>query len=613
MAQLRNKKINTGALDFDGIKANLKDFLRGQDELSDYDFEGSTLNTLLDVLAYNTHYNALYNNMTINEMFLDSASKRDSIISIAKSLGYTARSAACAKATVTVNISTPNQGPSVLSIPKQMQFTTKVDGKTYSFYNRGVETAISDDGLSYSFTDIELTQGTPVTNSMTYNGASSRFIIPNENVDLDTLSVRVQENSSSAFVEVFTRHESIADLSAESKVYYVKEIEGGLYEIYFGDDIISRGLVNGNVVHLEYFVSDLDGVNGARYFSYNGDTILSGSTNTIVTTSAASGGADKEDRDSIRVNAPKYYASQNRAVTVDDYKTLILKNFAEADSVTVWGGEDNTPPQYGKAFICVKPKTASKLTNVEKAEITTTILNKRSVVSVTPEIIDPQYLNIALDVTVYYNPNLTTRTSTEIEAIVQQAIFDYDDTDLKVFEGVYRHSKLLRKIDASEPSIQNSNATVKIRRFISPRYNTSAQYILNIINPIHAKQGGGTVQSTGFYIAGSNEIHYLRCDGVGNIYLYRQGTNAQEIIVNPTIGTVDYGAGYVDIRNLHITALADIDFEFSVTPLSNDVVSALNQIAKIARDHMTVTAIPDRTTVGDLRGGYNYEHVTSRS
>ena len=612
MAQLQNKKINVEALDFDGIKANLKAFLQGQDELQDYDFEGSVLSTMLDVLAYNTHYNAIYQNLTLNEMFLDSASKRDSIVSIAKALGYTPRSASCATATVDIQLVSPSAGPSVITIPQHSRFTTKIDGRSFNFYNRGVESASSSDGLSYTFSGVQLTEGTPTKNSIT-NTTGTRFIIPNANIDLDSLTVRVQENASSSFFEVYTRHESIVDLSAESKVYFVKENEGGIYEVYFGDGIVGKSLQEGNVVHLDYFVSNLDAPNGARFFSYEGNNVLTGSTQTITATSKASGGRAKETRDSIRLNAPKYYAAQNRAVTTDDYKALILKEFPEARSVTVWGGEDNSPPQYGKTFICVRPFTASKLTNVEKAEITNTILAKRSVVSVTPEIIDPQYLKLALDVTVYYNPNLTTRTASEIENIVTQTIFDYDEQYLQVFDGVFRASKLTGLIDRSESSIMNTNMTVNIRRFISPRYNTSAQYILNIINPIHAKPGGGTVSSTGFYIAGSNEIHYLKCDGLGKLKLYRLGSNAQEIIVNPEIGTIDYNNGYVDIRNLHITALADVDFEFQITPLSYDVVSALEQIAEVARDHLTVTAIPDKTAQGDLRAGFNYEHASSRS
>lgn len=612
MAKLQNKKINVEALDFDGIKANLKAFLQGQDELQDYDFEGSVLSTMLDVLAYNTHYNALYQNLTLNEMFLDSASKRDSIISIAKMLGYTARSASCATATADITVVSPSSGPAVITIPKNSRFTTKIDGKNFNFYNRGVVSATTTDNLNYTFEGVELTQGTPVTNRLTKTG-ETKFIIPNSNVDLSTLTVRVQENNSSSFTETFTRHESLVDLSSVSKVYFVKENEGGIYEIYFGDGVVGRQLLEGNIVILEYCVSDLDAPNGARFFSYEGSNILTGATVTINTTSKASGGREKETRDSIRLNAPKYYAAQNRAVTTDDYKSLILKNFPEARSVTVWGGEDNSPPQYGKVYICVRPFTVSKLTNVEKAEITNTILAKRSVVSVTPEIIDPQYLNLALDVTVYYNPNLTTRTASEIENIVTQTIYDYDEQNLQVFDGVFRASKLTGLIDRSEPSIQNTNMTVNIRRSISPRYNTAAQYVLNIINPIHAKPGGGTVSSTGFYIAGSNEIHYLKCDGLGKLKLYRLGANSQEIIVNEQIGTIDYGAGYVDIRNLHITALADIDFEFQITPLSYDVVSALEQIAEVARDHLNVTVIPDRTSQGDLRAGFNYEHASSRS
>ena len=612
---MASNKISVSELDFDGIKKNLKDFLKGQSELQDYDFEGSTINTLLDILAYNTHYNALYQNLTLNEMFIDSASKRDSVLSIAKMLGYTPRSAACSTAVCDITLTAANAGPSVITIPRLSTFTTKLDGVSYNFYNRGAEVSVSTDGgLSYSFPNVELTQGTPVSNSITYT-AGTRFQIPNANIDTSTLSVRVQESAESSFIEVFVPNQSIAELESTTKVYFLKENEGGFYEITFGDGNLGRALKEGNIVHLDYFVSSGEAANGCRYFSYNGSNILTGATVTIVSQDKSAGGRDKETRDSIRYNAPRFYSAQNRAVTTEDYKSIILSKFPDAKTVSVWGGEDNDPPIYGKVFVCVKPTgTANKLTNVQKAQLTSSILAKRNVVSVQPEIVDPEYINIALNVTAYYNPSATTKTQNQLKESIKNAIFNYDDDNLQTFEGVYRHSQMSKAIDNSDPAITNNVTTVLLRREIFPSYNVSAQYILNLVNPIYQDQGaGGGFISTGFYVFGSDEIHYLDDDGNGHVRLFTYGPNATKVIQNSAIGTIDYTKGYIDIRNLHIVALADIDLELSIKPLSNDVTSALTQIAEIARDHLTINVIPDPTAAGDLGAGFNYIHTTSRS
>ena len=607
-----NKKINVTELDFDNIKSNLKNFLKGQDQFQDYDFEGSAMSVLLDVLAYNTHYNALYNNMAINEMFLDSARKRNSVVSLAKMLGYTPRSAACAKAIVTVTVSGGSNAPATVTLPAYSEFTTNVDGTQYTFYNTGSVTTNRSNN-AYTFTNLEITEGRPL-NFKYVASAGSRYIIPNSNVDINTLKVRIQENSTSSMYETWANTDSIVNATPVSKAFWVKEIDDGLYEITFGDGNIGRALDTGNVIHLDYFVSSLDAANGARAFSYNGGTILGGSTVAVTTTGIASNGSDKEANDSIRFNAPKFYAAQNRAVTPDDYKALIYANVPEAKSVSVWGGEDNNPPVYGKTFICIKPKDATKLTTVQKAAITSSILSNRNVVSVIPEIVDPEYINIALDVTVYFNEQDTTRTPAEIATLVRQTIISYNDSDLQTFDGVFRFSKLSKLIDETDPSIVNNITTVLLRRKMTPRYNVSAQYLLNMINPIYySGVAEESFQSTGFYIDGSDQVHYLDDDGIRYVRLYRLGTNATKIIVNDQIGTIDYSKGIVDIKNLHITALADVDFELSIAPQSNDVVSALTQVAEIANDHLKITAIADKTASGDLRGGYNYQFTSSRS
>ena len=620
---IESKRIRVSELDFDQIKTNLKNFLRGQEKFSDYDFEGSGLSVLLDVLAYNTHYNALYTNLAVNEMFLDSASKRSSVVSIAKQLGYTPQSATSARASVRVRVNNPTSFPATLTLPKNSPFSAKVNDVDYTFYTAEQMTLVSSVsnatyGAPYVFGEVELIEGTPLTFKYTA-AAGQKYIIPNQYADLSTLTVQVQESASSDMFTTFTPASSLVELAYDSKVYYTKEIDGGLFEIVFGDDIVSAGLTNGNVVHLNYFVSNRADANGARSFGYDGSALIGG-TVSVTTLTPAAGGTDPESIDSIKYNAPRLYTAQNRAVTPDDYKALIYSKFPVAKSVSVWGGEDNNPPVYGKTFICVKPENVSKLTNQQKSDILTSILSSRQVVSITPVIVDPEYLNIALTTTVYYNDRKTTKTASEIAQIARATILNYDDRYLQRFDGVYRHSQLSRLIDTSDSAIISNVTTVLIRRNISPRYNVSAEYTINVINPIFTTGlPEGAVTSTSFFVPGSDVAHYIQDDGVGNIQLYYFSqaslttSETTKVIVNPKIGTVDYAAGIINIKNLTISALGDIDWEITIKPQSNDIVSAYTQIAQIAQDHLIVSAIADKTANGDMRAGTNYVFTSSRS
>jgi hypothetical protein len=607
-----NKKINITELDFDAIKANLKEFLKGQTEFQDYDFEGSGLSVILDILAYNTHYNAMYDNLAVNEMFLDSARKRNSVVSLAKTLGYTPRSAKCAYADVNITVTTPTLGPAVITIPAFSEFITTIDGQTFTFRNREAVSAIGPSTV-YNMNNIRLTEGEFLSYKFTVNN-NTRYIIPNENVDTDTIRVRVQENAQTSEFNTFVKASSFVEVDDNSRVYWLKEIDDGLYELVFGNGVNGIPLATGNVITVDYQVSSLSAPNGARVFKYNGVQLAGQAVTSVFVVNPASGGDTAEDIESIKFNAPRSYAAQNRAVTTEDYKTIIYNQFPEAKSVTVWGGEDNNPPVYGKTFICVRPKSATKLTNQQKSDITNTILTNKNVVSVIPEIVDPDYLNIALDVSVYYNPRETIRSGRDIENIVRQTIFQYDDKELQRFDGVFRHSKLSRLIDMSEKGIINNNTTVVIRRKIAPRYNVRAQYLVNVVNPIFTTGlPQNNISSTGFFINGSDTIHFLDDDGVGNIRLFYIGPSAEKIIVDPSIGKVDYAAGIINITNLYLTAIADVDFELSIRPSSYDVVSAFTQIAEIAREHLKIRAIPDETANGDLRAGKNYVFTSSRS
>ena len=607
-----NKRIQVSELDFDAIKSNLKTFLQGQTEFQDYDFEGSGLSVLLDVLAYNTHYNGIYTNLAVNECFLDSASKRASVVSLAKMLGYMPRSASCATATVTATVTSPTSSPSTVTIPAMQPFTTSIDNVSYTFYNRSAVTTALVSG-AYTFTGLLLTEGTPLQYKYTM-APGVRFIIPNANADLNTLTVSVQQTSSSDVYEVYTRADTITEITELSHVYFVKEIDDGLYEISFGNDNLGIALSNGNVVTLDYMVSSLEEPNSASSFTYGGVT-LAGSSLSVTATAAASGGASSESIDEIKFNAPKYYAAQNRAVTPDDYKAIILKNFPEAQTISVWGGEDNNPPIYGKTYICIKPKEASKLTNLQKEFIKNNILDSRNIVSITPEIVDPEFFNIKVTSFVHYNPRATTKTAAQIETLVKESIMRYNDDDLERFDSVLRYSKLTKIIDETDPAIINNITRIMIRHPHEVTYNIATQYVLDLINPISQDGGkqGEVFASTGFYIPNSTELHFLDDDANGNIRLYYLNTNFEKVIVTPDIGTINYDTGSVVVRSLTIRAIDGAFFEWQVKPESYDVVSALNQIVQIDPTLLTIEAIADDTINGDMQAGYNYQFNSIRS
>jgi hypothetical protein len=608
-----NKRIQVGELDFDAIKSNLKNFLKGQEEFQDYDFDGSALSILLDVLAYNTHYNGVYTNLAVNEMFLDSASKRSSVVSLAKMLGYVPRSAKSATATVNALVSNPSLVSATVTIPAMQPFTTTIDNVAYTFYNRSAKT-VPIVGGTYTFNNLVLTEGTPLEYKYVV-APGTRFIIPNSNVDLDTVTVSVQENSSSLNFTNYTRAENVTEVTSQSQIYFIKEIDDGLYELNFGNGVLGKALSNGNVVTIDYMVSSLDAANSASSFTYAG-SFIAGSNLSITTIEAASGGSEPESIDEIKFSAPRYYASQNRAVTPDDYAVLIKKNFPEADTIAVWGGEDNNPPIYGKTFICVKPRDAARLTNLQKDFIKTNILQSRSVVSITPEIIDPEFFNVKVTSFVYYNPLATTKTPSQIESDVKQSILKYNDDELSKFDSVLRYSKLVRIIDEADTSIISNITKVTISHPYEVSYNIATQYALNLINPISQEAnslGEPSFSTSGFYIPSSALVHYLEDDSKGNVRLFYVSETFEKVVVDARIGTIDYKNGKINVRGLTITSLENATFEWKIKPESYDVVSALNQIVQIDPTVLDIQAIADTTINGDLQAGYNYTFNSIRS
>jgi hypothetical protein len=587
-----NNKINISDLDFDLIKANLKEFMKGQDQFSDYDFDGSALSVLIDLLAYNTHYNALYTNLAINEMFLDSASKRDSVISIANNYGYLPTSYVAARAKIGISIPVGSNTASTMSLAKYTPFTSSVAGKDYTFYTINESIGVRDTNSSnFVFNDIMLCEGTPVIEKFNVLD-TSKIILKNAKIDVTTIKVTVQ-NSASLTSTAYKLADGVLTLDSSSEVYFIREVEGEQYEIFFGKDNLGKEPSIGSVVTIEYIVTSGLNANGIRLFTYAGPSL--GTTPVITVSQIATGGRDIETVDEIKYNVSHKYKVQNRAVTASDYADIIKTNYDDIDSINVWGGESMTPPIYGKIYISIKPKSSLFLTSSEKNYILESIVKPKSIVGVSPVMVDPIYNTVQIETTVYYNPNLTNKSSYEVQQLVRQAIINYDNTVLQKFDGILRYSRLIRDVDDADKSIINNITTIQIRRILDVLFNTSSAYTSQLNNAIY--QSGvpeESVYTTGFYIDNSDVIHHIDDDGVGNLRLFYYNTlDYSKVFVNAKIGTVNYATGELKLTSLFVTRLAESDFEFIIKPQSNDIMSKHNQIVTIDPNRITVNIVQE--------------------
>lgn len=608
-----NKRVLVTDLDFDQIKSNLKNFMKGQDQFTDYDFEGSGMSVLLDLLAYNTHYNAMYANLAMNEAFLDSASKRSNVVSHAKALGYTPTSCRSAVATVNLTVVNPvgadGNPPASLTLPALSQFLTSVDGVTYSFYNRSAYTIVPDSNGEYIFQNIPIYEGTPLRHS--YQATSGiRYIIPNSGCDLSTLTVRVQDTTSTTGYVFFTLGDNFATIKGDDTVYFVSEIENELYEVYFGDGRVGRAIKPGNLVTLDYFVCNKDAPNNAKVFTFNGS--VGGGTPVVATVSMAQGGSDIESIDSIKLHAPKNYSAQNRAVTAEDYKVILPQIYPNIESVNVWGGEEANPPQYGKVFISIKPKSGETLTTATKEIIKNNILRNKNIVSITPEIIDPDYLYVSIACSAFYNPLQTEKNPETIRSLIIDAINTYDTTDLRRFGGVFRFSKMSRLIDSTDQSITSNIMNIRMSKVFYPAINQSRKYTITLNNPIY-NEGvpEEAVVSSAFRVADQENDVYIDDDGVGNLRLfYYTGTNTK-VFLNKNVGTVDYQKGTIIINDFIVESAPNSAITLYCVPDSHDVVSVRNQIVAIKLDSSKVEVVVDTVSSGQYTGGTNYNFRSS--
>lgn len=610
-----NNRIKVSDLDYNQIRENLKTFMRGQSQFTDFDFEGSALSTLIDLLAYNTHYNALYTNLAINEMYLDSASKRSSVVSIANNFGYTPESCLAARAkldlVVTIPITTVNP-PQIKYIPKFSSFTATIDKVPYTFYTLQDYSA-ERNGYTYTFSGVEIVEGVPQTLMFVCTEAYQKFVLNNSNIDLSTLSIIVQETGEKPDYEKYERAVDVLQLNATSKIYYVKELDDGTYQIAFGSNDLGKPIDIGNIITTQFIITNKSAGNGAKVFTYTGPGL--GGSIGITVTANSYGGRDAETVDQIRSNVSHSFFNQNRAVTTGDYTALLKKLYPNLDSINVWGGEDNDPPQYGKVFLSLKPTNGPYLTPPEKSYITESLLKSRNVVSITPEIVDPSYLDLQIETTVYFNKNKTTRSIDEIKTAVTTTIQEYRNANLKKFDGVFRMSKFSAAIDAADQSILSNITTFRIWCEVIPKYNIAAEYRLNIVNPIYsAGVPEESFRSTGFYLDNSDTVYYLDDDGFGNVRVFSivEGTGVK-LIKNTNIGTIDYAKGIIKISGLKIVNLVDANFYFIIKTQSYDVVSLRNYIVNIPDSRINVNVIQDVTVNAIAPTANNYTFTSSRN
>lgn len=565
-------QLNVTELDFATIKQNLKTFMQSQDEFQDYNFDGAGLSILLDILAYNTHYNATLAHLQANEMFIDSAVKRNSVASIAKTLGYTPTSRKSARANIVFQVDPPvTFSGSSLTILRTTQFTAKTTNKTYTFYPKedyvSALVTLETGQTGFSF-PMELIEGKRVSNNfiVDQSNKSGPFVIPNINLDTTTIRVRVQESSgNNAAITSWNFYDDITAVDETTRAFFIEEGPSGLYEIRFGDNILGKQLSVGNIVLVDYIVSSGAAPNSIPNFSVSQTFTASGESKVVYLESAATGGQEKESIDSIRYNATKFNATKNRVVTSQDYETLIRSRFNNVNSIAVWGGEENNPPIYGKVFISIQPIPGSIITQADRDIIARDIIRPRSVVSIQPEFVDPIQTYIGLDVSVNYNKTLTSLTSSKIESEVRTVVENYFTNNVNKLQKNFYYSKLLGLVIGTTQSIFSASMQVKMHKRIPVILGISEDYVIRFNGNLESE----TLITTNFNttITGRQYEVYItdqHAATVGDIGILVLKRVSDDVIVGSNVGTVDYTTGVVNISNIVVDSLSGDESELRI-------------------------------------------------
>lgn len=581
-------RIRVSELDFDSIKLNLKNFLKQQSEFQDYDFEGSGINILLDILAYNTHYNSYYLNMIANESFLDSSILRNSVVSHAKKYGYIPKSRRSPRAKINVIVNGDETGNSTLILPKNFAFTSEtIDETTYNFITLEEKT-VSKTGNNFIFNGVEIYEGENTTFSYTYDEATNPkqiFEIPDSNIDVTTLRVYVQQSSSNTYTTVYNKAENVLQVTDQSNVYFLQEGQNGKYQIYFGDDVLGRKISDGSIVYLQYITTSGSAANKANSFITLSN--ISGLSNIKVdVVSSAFGGEEKESINQIKYSAPLKFLTQNRGVTKNDYIRLIQQNYDGFDDVNVWGGEENDPPIFGKVFISGKPKLGFELSNTEKEYITEEILKPISIMTVIPEIVDVDYNYIKLDSKVYYDPTLTNLSENDLKTGVTTLINDFCNNNLNKFDSYFKLSSLTRNVDDYNQSIISNEVDVFVGKKFRPDITTSRNYTLDFGMPLKRGEKEQNLFSSPKFtiideVGAERECFFEEVPasygGIESIEVTNSGVNYTEV---PTITILGDGSG----ANAVATVVNGRITKITVTSPGSGYTSASVEITRNSQD-----------------------------
>lgn len=588
-------------MDFESIKINLKTFLKSQSTLQDYNFEGSAISSLIDMMAYVTHYNAVNANLGVNETFLDSAQFRGSVVGHARQLGYTPRSATAAVAYINVTIS--NSNSSLVTMPKGTRFRSTINGQSYIFVtNQEYQTT------GTIFRNVKIVQGEYKTVDYIFDSnTSEKFLINDADIDTTTLEVNVYDSENATTFTTYTRAKLITSIKPDSRVYFIAENPDSKFEVSFGDNILGAALEQGNVIRLTYIVCDKAEPNDAAVFT--SVLPIAGQNPTILTVTRALGGSDKETIEQIKRTAPLSYASQNRAVTAEDFKAILLENFQNIDSIQVWGGEDNSPPSYGNVYISIKPKEGEALFSADREYILNTIIKPKTMLSLTPILIDPIYTYIALEVFFKYNVSTTALTKTSLITLIRSAISDYNDTYLSKFDGVLRYSTLLTAVDQSDKSILNSAVRVYMKKRFVPLLSVNQRVELQFSGDLYEIDRNDSViyKSTPFTYAGRQctlRDAINRADERRVQIVYGEGSNV--IVLKDNAGIIDFANRKIILIDFFVDNYVGDYIEVTCIPNSNDIAPLRNNLLSIDMNDVVVDGSIDTIVAGQSSAGVNY-------
>jgi len=628
--------VNFTNLDFDQIKTSIRDYLRSNSNFSDYDFEGSNLSTLIDVLAYNTYISSYNANMISNEVFIDSATLRENVVSLARSIGYVPRSRTSAKALISffVDTSTLSTKPLTLTLKKGIVCTSSAafGGESYTFAIPEDTTVPVVNGIAF-FNDIQVYEGTFLTSNFTVESENpappQRYILDNANIDTSTISVSVRNTQSSSILKKFILSDNLFEVTSTSRVFFLQEIEDQRYELIFGDGIFGEKLQSLNFIEVSYITTNGESGNGVSSFTFNGrildnnGNLVSNGISLITTTSPSQGGKEIESVQSVKNYAPRIYASQNRAVTSTDYETLIPKIYPETQSISVYGGEDLNPPQYGKVFISIKPFYGQFIPNSIKDNLKR-ILRKYSVAGIVPEIIDLKYLFVEVNTTAYYNQNLATGPDF-VKSIISDNITKYaNSSELNKYGARFKYSKFQKIIDDSHESVTSNITKVIIRRDLSARLNTLAEYEICYGNPFHVKDSNGyNIKSSGFNVSGVSDTLYMSdTPNVGGttgvIFFFKKISDTQGEVVVKSAGTIDYEKGEILLNPVIFTNTSkksgsESIIQISAIPKSNDVIGLQDLYLQLDINNSVLNMLSDDIASGSDISGSTYQTTSSYS